>query len=444
MNPRMFTSWGGLALVLGGWIFAAWHADRTVARWLEEDFDQHLLLQSKALIQAAQWTDRGLEIRPTDLGISGGYGLRFQLWDHTGSTIMQSDLEGSPSPRDLPRLLPTEARMPVVRWQDGPAVDSTPRRMVQVDFVPSSTSTTSVAPMATLVVSAERSPLDQRLRTLHWTIGGSILAGLASVAWVVGWGMGPSRRSTANLERIEDAALRERRLSSNIAHELRTPIAELRSLAEVAQRQPDDRESVLEFFTDARDIAIQMEGIVVNLLSLARSESGLERVSRESIRLAELVDLVWRPLARDATQKQLKVALDIAPSLVVHSDPVKLQLILANILGNAVAHSPMGSEVSCSAEQRPDAVMFTVSNAAPQLTREDLPRLFDRFWRKDSARTSGRHAGLGLALVGAFAELLGIDIDTELRCHEGSGQARLTLTLGIPSEPPGRGSADSV
>jgi signal transduction histidine kinase len=94
-------------------------------------------------------------------------------------------------------------------------------------------------------------------------------------------------------------------MSSDIAHELKTPIAELRNLSEVGARWPEDRQAVRQFFEDARAIAQHMERVVAHLLALARYDEGRERLWTAPVQVAEIVDGAWKPLAREAAAREL-------------------------------------------------------------------------------------------------------------------------------------------
>jgi signal transduction histidine kinase len=218
----------------------------------------------------------------------------------------------------------------------------------------------------------------------------------------------------ALLDRLQAGFARERRLSSDIAHELKTPIAELRSLCEVGARWPEDRAAVQAFFQDARAIALSMERIVVNLVALARYDEGREQIWTAPVPIAEVVDAAWRPLARAAAARRLAYRQGIPPALCFDTDPDKFPLIVANLLSNAVAHSPAGTVIECAAGAEGGRPWVSFSNRADTLEPGDLAVMFDRFWRKDEARTGGRHVGLGLALVRAMADLLAIEVVTRL------------------------------
>ncbi len=217
------------------------------------------------------------------------------------------------------------------------------------------------------------------------------------------------------LERVEKAFERERRFSSDLAHELRTPIAELRAACEVGERWPDDVESTRAFFRDTRMIALQLEAIVTTLLALARCEEGQGSVKTRRIKLQSLVRACWQQAAVGAAEKQLEFRERIVNDLTVECDEDKLAIILRNLLENAVAHSEPGTSVECGSGATAEGIELRLVNTARDLDQSDLAHVFDRFWRKDAARTDRRHAGLGLSIARAMCEALGIQLRVDLR-----------------------------
>jgi two-component system sensor histidine kinase QseC len=226
------------------------------------------------------------------------------------------------------------------------------------------------------------------------------------------------------LERLDEAFQREKRFSGNVAHELRTPIAELRALAEVGGKWPADEMLVRGFFGDLVNLAEDMERTVGNLLVIARLDAGQQVVDLQSIDLRVLVDGTWRLFERDARLRGVRFDNRIDPAVRVQSDRDKLLMILGNLLSNAVDYSPDESEIVIEARRSESRISVSVSNRTIDLTERDLPLLFERFWRKDQARTGGRHAGLGLSVVKALAEVLDHRIIPRI-----DRQGRFTVTL---------------
>ncbi|HEY2587955.1 MAG TPA: ATP-binding protein [Tepidisphaeraceae bacterium] len=234
------------------------------------------------------------------------------------------------------------------------------------------------------------------------------------------------RRLNDLLGRLQAAFARERRFTSDAAHELRTPIAELRAMAEVALRWPSDPKAAEQNARDALAIAGQMESIVTSLLALARCNAGTQVLSPRPVDLSDMVRSAWRPLAADAAARGLYAHFDLPPSAPWQADPTLLGSILTNLLSNSVAHGAPDGPIDCRVVRDNGAFTLTIENANASLLPDDLPHLFESFWRKDAARADGRHAGLGLTLVAAYAQLLGLRLAADLPAGD---RFRVTLTL---------------
>lgn len=218
---------------------------------------------------------------------------------------------------------------------------------------------------------------------------------------------------TELVQRFDRSLERERRFSSDMAHEFRTPLAELRALAEVAIRWPHrassrDYEAVLT-------ISVRMQCAVEALYQLSRLEGEPTGESFVKIPLHTSVMQCWTPFAEKAMSKGITLQLEVDEQLFVYCDLALLELILKNLLENAVEYSPEESSIVVSARDSADRkVWLSVENLAPDLDPSDVDFMFRRFWRGDPARVSAEHSGLGLSLVSACAVAMRFSLISEL------------------------------
>ncbi len=227
----------------------------------------------------------------------------------------------------------------------------------------------------------------------------------------------------ALLGRLESAFDRERRTTGNIAHELRTPIAELRTLTEVAKRSPDNAQLAQLTVTEAHAVAEQMQHLVTALLQLARSG---ERQATEPVKLIEVVDAAVAPL-RD---RGIDITCAVDESLHADADRRALDMIVSNLASNAVTYCAAGGEVRFTAGEADGHVTLAIENTNDTLTEQDVEHLCEPFWRKDAARTGGTHVGLGLTLVADLCKAYGYNLDMELV----GDQFRVSVWMRAPSD----------
>ncbi|MGW3358970.1 sensor histidine kinase [Streptomyces bungoensis] len=233
-------------------------------------------------------------------------------------------------------------------------------------------------------------------------------------------------------ERRERLEAQRKAVVSDIAHELRSPLTNIRGWLEVVRDGVVDPEPAL--LDSLHEEALVLQRIIDDLQDLAAADAGTLRLRREPLRAGDLLDQVaaaHRPAA-DAARVALRTESDAAAWL--DADPVRMRQALGNLVSNALRHTPAGGTVTLAARRDGEEVVLTVADTGAGIAPEDLARVFDRFWRAEksrSRRTGG--SGLGLSIVRHLAAAHG---GTAEAASEPGRGAVFTLRLP-PAAPPG-------
>ena len=433
-----------------------------IAREVQTVFDTALLDKAHAMISLTELdAEDGLEFDFTE-GIMPEFDAEsnaqyYQVWEQGIDLLVKSP---SLAEQDLPR---PETGLGEHQFVDLDLADGRPGRLIVINYLPrleledddeadkaEGQLEIPVPQPLTLALARERESLDRMLFSIGLLISaimllvamvcgimvrrmiGSGLTPLSSLARQVGeidesrlelrlsrsgeqsMEMAPIEDQINRLlERLQAAFEREKRFSSNVAHELRTPLAELRTLSEVGKMVPEERGQIMAFFNDVADISKQMETVVLTLLELARSDAGLLQSEPEEIVLQEYCDLVWQQSVAE-TSNGRQLVNHVSGDLVINTDREKLGMILSNLFTNAVSYSPVDAEVRIGIEIRNNKIAIQVSNFTIDLKQEDIVHMKDRFWRKHKARVAVGHSGLGLALVEALAHIMDLKVNLHL------------------------------
>ena len=161
-----------------------------------------------------------------------------------------------------------------------------------------------------------------------------------------------------------------------------------------------------------------------------RFDAGRLTGRRERVDLGAAVREAWRPLADDAAARGLAVEFDVNDDGAVTGDPAMIASVATNLLTNAAAYAPSGGRVHCAVRRDQSSVELAVSNTNDSLTPDDLRTMVEPFWRKDTSRTDPSHSGLGLALVAAYARVLGAEFAVRL-----TPENQFVATLRFPHGP---------
>lgn len=209
--------------------------------------------------------------------------------------------------------------------------------------------------------------------------------------------------------RLEESFARERRFTADVSHELRTPLAGLRSILEVTASRPRAVDDYARSLADAAKITRDMQTMTENLLLLARIDERRFEVQPRAIALREFVETCWLPYADRAQSRQLAFRNEISAEATLWSDPDHLRMVVTNLLANAAEYTALGGFIVVTAD--PTArIILEVRDSGPPIPAQALPRIFERMFRVDAARTAGAHCGIGLALVRMVSTALGLDV----------------------------------
>ena len=210
----------------------------------------------------------------------------------------------------------------------------------------------------------------------------------------------------AMLARLDDSFRRLSEFSSNIAHELRTPISNLMTQTQVALSSARDKDAYKEILYSSLEEYERMAQMVGDMLYLAQTDNGLLKPGLEKVDLAEETQGLFDYF--EAWAEERSIALAQSGSATVPGDRLMLRRALSNLISNAIRHTPPGKTVHVALGNAGDQATVTVENPGPAIPAEHIPKLFDRFYRVDPSRQrKGDGAGLGLAIVRAIVEAHG-------------------------------------
>ena len=390
----------------------------------------------------------------------------FQVWSESGEMLARSsslkgaDLQTAKSLREgtfFRRL-----RLP----------DGRGGRAAVLRFVPKAddeSSRIATPARVTLVVARDTAALDSEMALLTWILSlgtiGTIAVSLVLAAVIVRQGLRPldvvaadiaairqddlsARVSAARLpselrpvvqrlndllRRLEEAFGRERSFTADAAHELRTPLAGLRSTLEVALARPREGGEYRDALAECLAIVQQAQALTDQLLAVARMEGRQTLIAPEVVAVREVVDQAWRPHAETIRNRRLTLAIDVPPSAACVADRGLLLLALSALATNAAEYTDAGGRVEVTAVVANASVTVTFSNTGCRLRPENAAQVFKRFWRGDASRgQTGVHCGLGLTLAQQSVEAIG-------------GSASASIDNGIfnvcfilPAAPPNR------
>jgi signal transduction histidine kinase len=275
-------------------------------------------------------------------------------------------------------------------------------------------------PELVAVAVADRVELEDKYADL---ITAFAVIAFAALVLVAAGGFLLVRKSTAPIERSMEFM---RRFMADAAHELRTPITILSARAEIALQQPRDVESYVSALRGVEAEARRLGGIVDSLLVLARADTGERQIDKERIFLDDLAIDAAGAAQIVARQKNVLVSVDEFEEAPIEGDPTLIRQLIMIVLDNAVKFTDAGGQVHVRVSMHEGAPTFAVEDTGIGIEQEELSRVFQRFFRGETARSRTNGAGLGLSIASWIAREHGAEIS--LTSEPGKG-TRVIVTF---------------
>lgn len=211
---------------------------------------------------------------------------------------------------------------------------------------------------------------------------------------------------------------------ANISHELRTPLVTLQGYSEaIIDGMTESDETTKEFASIIYDESLRLARLVNDLLDLARIESGKETMHFTSFDIGDFLPRVMRKFNQMASEKGIRLHID-APHRLIEADGDRLEQVFTNLIGNAIAHTDSG-EIRIEATEEADGLRIQLTDTGHGIPKEDLPFVFERFYKADKARTSGSKTGTGIGLA---------IVKNVVDAHHGKVSVSSTLGVGTTFE----------
>jgi heavy metal sensor kinase len=231
------------------------------------------------------------------------------------------------------------------------------------------------------------------------------------------------------IDHLEQAFIRQRRFVADASHELRTPVAVIRSKTDMALLRIFQPEDYMSLFRTIHTEAERLGCLIGDLLALARADEGQVHLERESVRFDLLVEAVTATLEPLAAEYDVALAVEATEPVSVLGDEARLMQVVINLLENAILYTNAGGHVRVRVHSKNAQVYMIVRDTGIGIAPKHLSHIFDRFYRVDPARmrTEGGNSGLGLAIVDWIVKAHGGSIAVESQVGQGS-----TFTVVFP------------
>jgi heavy metal sensor kinase len=229
------------------------------------------------------------------------------------------------------------------------------------------------------------------------------------------------------MDRLESSFTQMRQFSSDASHELRTPLTVLKGQSELAlgkERKPEEYQEVIS--SNLEEVQY-MSKVLEDLFLLSKSDENQIALDCESVDLKSLIEEVCKHAEIIASEKNIKIVIAYLEGLQVYGDPVRLRQMVWNVVVNGIKYTQQGGEVKISVRGKGDGVLIIIQDNGIGISEEDLPLIFNRFYRVDKARSRQEGGtGLGLSICKFIVDAHKGSIDIESKLDEGT-KFKITL-----------------
>ncbi|MBL7999432.1 MAG: HAMP domain-containing protein, partial [Candidatus Kapabacteria bacterium] len=234
------------------------------------------------------------------------------------------------------------------------------------------------------------------------------------------------------IARLESSFAQIRQFTSDASHELRTPLAILMGELELILRRPRTPDDYQQAISSALEEVVRLSKVVESLLDISRAETGQVHLQLDLMNISKLTEDVCEDLEIIAAEKQIAMKYEIQPFATIVGDQARLHQVLLNVIDNAIKYTREGGSVGVKLWVENTQTLISVSDTGIGIPADDIPHIFDRFYRVDKSRTryDVPGTGLGLSIVKWIVE-----------AHKGTITAASTenkgtvITITLPADP---------
>ena len=264
------------------------------------------------------------------------------------------------------------------------------------------------------VAIADKLELEDRYTELIWAFSGAALMALVMVS------MGGGMLASKSIAPIEATMANMRRFMADAAHELKTPIAILRTNADVALQRSRDEEGYRAALRSVEDESRRLGGLVDHLLVLARADAGERQPEKQRVYLDDIAADCLSAARVMSERKGVQLIVDGFEETPIDADPALIRELLMILLDNAIKFTPPGGTVTMNITMKDSRPVIRVVDTGSGILPKDLPNVFQRFYRGDSGRNEQNGAGLGLSIAKWIAEVHHAEISLESERDHGT------------------------